>query len=503
MRFVTFPTKTAAPLSDDALDFNRTMDPADGSGSGQGQYAPYNPGIRGYQNINDTLNATWVSMISGQDFKRYATPFEKAFSVLCGAPNGLDPVVDLDYLVIGHLGYVTGDRLWVPRGWMGDLRDLTNDPVQIALGMGAEEPAVPVYAVSSEREVDTNYWVRGSNSEVQWLIYAKLDGRVMKLYSGQLNRYQSMDSFLQLDDLYYIAKIAVDLGAGLGKRLLKAALRREAGKEAILLLEGATAEVAERSFQEQIEQEVANRTRTYNSRGGITQTHFKAFQEAATETKVVAMVRNGKESAIPLIERGCPGKPKIFEPFNTNPATGILTATKEADKQLVYKSNYILVDDQRVATRMVNGKLERVELKDTFWQLEPGQVIDPKYMKPVVGDYDLMGVFSMQSTGQNVTLAVVDDVATANRTSPIVEELSRNVNRRMDMPRVLHGAQDQYKGFRGGATAFFPDGTVVYMETQEEVEAFYAKARRQPITGAHPRPSVDHPNPDIGGARKR
>ena len=49
------------------------------------------------------------------------------------------------------------------------------------------------------------------------------------------------------------------------------------------------------------------------------------------------------------------------------------------------------------------------------------------------------------------------------------------------MPRVLHGAQDQYAGFRKGATAFFPDGTVMYMETEEEVKAFYDAVGRQPI----------------------
>jgi len=53
------------------------------------------------------------------------------------------------------------------------------------------------------------------------------------------------------------------------------------------------------------------------------------------------------------------------------------------------------------------------------------------------------------------------------------------------MPRVLHGAQDQYAGFRKGATAFFPDGTVVYMDTEEEVKAFYDAVGRQPIKGSY------------------
>jgi hypothetical protein len=224
----------------------------------------------------------------------------------------------------------------------------------------------------------------------------------------------------------------------------------------------------------------------YVRKSGIPLTHFKAFQEAARETKLIVLVRNGKESAIPLIERGCPGKPKIFEPFNTNERTGILTAATEDDKQLVYKTNYILVNEDRIATRrLANGSLESVKLKEVFWQLEPGQVIDPAVMKPVVGDYDLMGVFSPTAPGRNLTLVSSHGVPRENRTSPVVEELTQTVNRKFDRPRVLHGAQDQYAGFRKGATAFFPDGTVQYMETEAEVKAFYGSVGRQPITGSY------------------
>jgi hypothetical protein len=224
----------------------------------------------------------------------------------------------------------------------------------------------------------------------------------------------------------------------------------------------------------------------YVSKSGITPAHFKVFQEAAQKEKLIVLVRNGKESAIPLIERGCPGKPKIFEPFNTDGRTGILTALKADHKQLVYKNNYLLVNGYRVATRLLAiGSLETVKLKDVFWQLEPGQVIDPVVMKPVVGDYDLMGVFSPTAAGRNLTLVSSDGVPTKNRTSPIVEKLTETVNQKFDLPRVLHGAQDQYAGFKNGATAFFPDGTAQYMETEAEVKAFYASVGRQPITGSY------------------
>jgi hypothetical protein len=106
-------------------------------------------------------------------------------------------------------------------------------------------------------------------------------------------------------------------------------------------------------------------------------------------------------------------------------------------------------------------------------------------MKPVVGDYDLMGVFSPTAPGRNLTLVSSHGVPRENRTSPVVEQLTQTVNRKFDRPRVLHGAQDQYAGFRKGATAFFPDGTVQYMETEAEVKAFYGSVGRQPITGSY------------------
>lgn len=231
------------------------------------------------------------------------------------------------------------------------------------------------------------------------------------------------------------------------------------------------------------------RTAAYVRKSGITPTHFKAFQEAARECVAIALVRNGKEAAIPLIQMGCPGKPKLFEPFNTDPLTGILTAKTEDDKRLVYENDYILVSDQRIATRRLkNGTLETVDLDHPFWRLEPGQVIDPASKKPIVGDYDLMGVFSPQNPGQNITLHSSYGKPLSNRTSPIIDKFTQTVNRKMDLPRVLHGAQDQYKGFRGGATAFFPDGTVDYMDSEADVKAFYESIGRQPITGSYKRP---------------
>ena len=49
--------------------------------------------------------------------------------------------------------------------------------------------------------------------------------------------------------------------------------------------------------------------------------------------------------------------------------------------------------------------------------VKPGQVIDPKLHKPVVGDYDLLGGATMKSKGSNV-VRVPDDPVHGDRTCP-------------------------------------------------------------------------------------
>ncbi|HLK69453.1 MAG TPA: hypothetical protein VKU19_38745 [Bryobacteraceae bacterium] len=153
--------------------------------------------------------------------------------------------------------------------------------------------------------------------------------------------------------------------------------------------------------------------------------------------------------------------------------------------------------------RLPNGTMEPVKLERTFWKVEPGQVIDPKSLKPVVGDYDLMGVFSPKNPGQNITLHSVDGNPVANRTSPPVDTFSASVNEKFDQPRVLHGAQDQYKGFRKGATVFHPNGRVEFLPTEADVQAFYKRMGRETIQGSYPRPGPGDPAPPDELAARR
>lgn len=85
-------------------------------------------------------------------------------------------------------------------------------------------------------------------------------------------------------------------------------------------------------------------------------------------------------------------------------------------------------------------------------------------------------------------------------TSPIVRRAAKAVNDKMDMNRVLHGPQDGYSGFRKGATAYEPDGTVRHFVTEAEVKAYYEKLGHQTRVGQYgdaprvPPPRTDTPD---------
>jgi hypothetical protein len=104
-------------------------------------------------------------------------------------------------------------------------------------------------------------------------------------------------------------------------------------------------------------------------------------------------------------------------------------------------------------------------------------VIEVASRKPIVGDYDLMGVLDPKAPGRNIALFTSNGDVLKNVSGPNVTRFQNAVNRIMkkERARVLHGAQDQYGGFRGGATVFYPDGVhATYLPDEAAVKAFYA-----------------------------
>jgi len=232
--------------------------------------------------------------------------------------------------------------------------------------------------------------------------------------------------------------------------------------------------------------------RQFIPESGMTEEHFQKFQEAAQEEQVVVLVRNTNLKSTDLIKRGCPGKPKGID-FHTSERTGVVTARTENEKNLAQEKGYFVVEPGNQVARgyfMQNGRKVQTELKlqNPFWSVEPGQLIDPKLMKPLVADYDLMGAVDPRSPGQNIALVASGGKKLDNVESPIVSRFKNRVNPTLDMDRVHHGAQDQFAGFRGGATVFLPDGRVFFLPDELAVEEFYNAIGRQTRLGKYPVP---------------
>ncbi len=225
--------------------------------------------------------------------------------------------------------------------------------------------------------------------------------------------------------------------------------------------------------------------------GGIASKHFRAFQDVARETNRIIGVRNTNPLSIPWIERGFPGKP-MFPALGknqpkTSKTTGIVIAEESTQVKEIQKSGYYVVESDGVARNVAGQELKFTTQPD--WPVEPGQVIHPGQQKPLVGDYDLLGVIDPNAKGRNLVLAASNGKRLDDWSNPDVRRVADALNSRMDQPRVLHGAHDGYYGAKpnlsdaGGSTVFFPDGEVRNLTTSEEVAAFYRDISRKPISG--------------------
>jgi hypothetical protein len=226
----------------------------------------------------------------------------------------------------------------------------------------------------------------------------------------------------------------------------------------------------------------------YIPESGMTPPHFSVVQRVAQLQQVIAVVRLTNTASTPLIAKGCPGKPMTIK-SHTDAMTGVVTAANLAEIRTAYQAGYFVIDSDLVARREVleGGRPAKKELKIDmpFWRKAPGQIIDPNLKKPLVGDYDLHGVIDPNNPGQNIALIAKDGVRVSNIESPIVRNFRTAVNQSLDQDRMLHGAQDQYAGFRGGAVVFFLDGKARLLPTETDVKEFYDSIGRQTSEGSY------------------
>ncbi|MCW5963594.1 MAG: hypothetical protein KIT83_06120 [Bryobacterales bacterium] len=430
------------------------------------------------------LTPTFMVEKINQDFARFATPFEEEYSKLVhgvkhSGPRTMEPVVD-GLTVIGHVGKINARRLWIPIGVNGNLG------MDTALELG-----IPVYV--SRKNPDLNFWFEFGASEVNYQVLTGIDGEVVAALSVDYVGLEQSDFWLL--DAVLLGRGLANLGVAVGRKLLSSLSRRAIGKGGAVSFHGATKEIAKEAL-ERTGARTASRAAggQYIRQSGMTEPHFNAFRETARKQNVIALVRDTNPASTELIRKGCPGKPLSIK-FHTDQRTGVVMATAPADLKRAHELRYFVVDADGVARRPIPGKvlngkpvMEELRIDGAFWKVEKGQVIDPALKKPVVGDYDLMGVVDPSAPGRNIALHAIKEEAPADISSPIVARFAKGVNEKLDMPRVLHGAQDQFAGFRGGATAFMPDGSVKHLADEAAVQSFYKEIGRETIKGSYPKP---------------
>lgn len=412
-----------------------------------------------------------------QDFSLHATPWEKGWSSLVTkGSRKFTPIVDEHYTVIGHIGTVSEYSLLVP----ADISVFLENLHEIL----EKHPDIPVLLPETPGSHVPEGWrtIRHDRSWSNHTVVVGIDGEVIEQTRSESTNGVAISVDGPMDYLSLgafagkiIGKVGIGIVRGLGRSLsrlggrmlAKAAAKRSAKAAARVL-----------SF-----------VKGHQKGMGIPAKHFDAIAEAAKETDMILVFRSNKQAAVQWIEKGAPGKPFAFK-FKSDPQTGILTASAKADVELVYKEGYYIMADNNWAIRVVtkNGKqvTETIPIKNPFWPVKPGQVIDPKLHKPVVGDYDMLGAVPMKSKGRNISV-VPDDPVKGNWIGPDVEKAAKAVNKRLDQPRVLHGAQDQSKmGLSDDAAyAVFPDGKVIMMQGKADQEAFYASIGRQTGAGSY------------------
>lgn len=212
---------------------------------------------------------------------------------------------------------------------------------------------------------------------------------------------------------------------------------------------------------------------------GMAPAHFQAVLRVAREQNMIIAFRNTNPLARKWIDLGFPGKPMSVK-IKSSRTTGIVTASGDEIAQ-AHKAGYYVVDAAGVPRNAAGQALALDPIPG--WKPAAGEVVDAARKKPLVGDYDLLGVIDPTAPGRHIVLAAENGVEVADRTNPIVKRVSAAINAQLDQPRVLHGAWDSFDdaGKAGGATVFFPDGTVLELNRSEFVAAWYKWMGRQSV----------------------
>jgi len=411
----------------------------------------------------------------GQDFASYSTPWEQKFSSLIFGVKKTygsgrivaTPVVDHKFSVVAHVIKVTSNWCWRPKQ-MHVKSDFVHNYLQ---------DEITVYVDWAPMDG----WKRIGFADVHVTLLVAIDGEVLLQHSSDNKaNVVEYDGWL-LDVLQLGGGLAAGLGRGAIKRSVKAIHRRTTSKR-ITTLTGRTKEKAKTIAARAVLKPRVGSS-TFIPESGMTRPHFRAVQQAVKEENVIAVMRNTSTASTPHIARGNPAKPLRIK-ANTDPETGVVTGKMKSEFEAAMREGYFISDGKGMAYRTVvkDGSMatESVSLRNATWKVKPGQFIQGgNPPKPLVGDYDLMGVFPKHSTGSNVARHSLDAKTVEDISGPYVSRLKNAVNAKLDCDRIMHGAQCQFSGFRGGATVFYPDGRTLLLRTEDDVRKFYSSIGRK------------------------
>ncbi len=445
---------------------------------------PYDPSQTSYRVLRMFAgNLVSVRVIEqlGQDFASYATDWERRFSPLAVPGRsriGAQPVLDSGFLAVGYIATVRGDYIHESahhrRNWRGGEYPRRVDEY-VAAGL-------PLYA---DHKDPGTQWERWGTCDDYHTVLIAIDGEVLARLGGGVVGVESVDCWLL--DLVTVGGAIANIGKAVVRKSVQALTRKTAKGSSTKVLTGRTEAAAKRLVATTGRK--IPRPGSYFKESGMPRSHFRAMQASARETGMIGIVRNTNPKSIPLIEKGCPAKPLSIK-ANTDPMTGVVTVKTKDEIRAAVREGYYVVDVDGVARRTIvrNGKVtvDELKIKNPFWQVRPNQVIvggNPP--KPMAGDYDLMGVVDPAAIGRNVSLVAKDGKKLIDVSGPNVTKFRSSINAKLDQNRVMHGAQDQFAAFRGGATVFYPDGRTVLLRSAKDVEDFYKAIGRQTRKGSY------------------
>jgi hypothetical protein len=207
----------------------------------RGYLSPYRAAwIKAYEvDVNARSFApTFMMKKPDQDFAKYATPFEQAYSDLVkyhdvDIPPSVPVVVRNgdDYLVVGYVVEVQGDDLFVPKG--------VSITVYNSSQLGEVlEKGVPFFIAKKEGPL----WKRAGISEASYSVLARVDGGVIRFLASRATGFVESE----FGPILFIATAFAPLGQGLVRSITNSIFRQESGVILTdLALDGMTDELAQ------------------------------------------------------------------------------------------------------------------------------------------------------------------------------------------------------------------------------------------------------------------